>query len=486
MDGLLGNTQSQGQRQGNLLGGVFQSPSSVRRQERNSLFNNVLAVSQAQDPFSASAAMGGAQIGLGLGRALGFETQGDRTARIIEQVQNETLESGLDPNVNPEETFRFIADRFQQLGAPDLALQALQQRSQFGPKFGDFQTFYGPNGEMVEARFVTFPDGSVRLESSSGQDLTGFNLTSSQRAKTEPIKVEDIPVRFPDGTTGTAFNVPGMMGLQIVRDGQYVNAPVGTTQLTSATQTPERTTGPTDEDWRQQVATTQELVDTSSRIKDILSEEGASVIGFLGSTNRFLASVGAQGRALLNQATVFDENTGQSSDLRVDNFEDALSQAGFDTQSTAPQAQRILTNALRLAYLAAKSSDPSGRVSDADFRAALNRIGGSTGNPASFIAALQEEARNAVAVTVRNSGNFLDEAYTTEAFIEQELENQRVNTGILEGLDFGTSPRNGSQEVPETGQQETPPISEIIENAEDTRVIDGVTYYQYNGEWYTE
>jgi len=117
--------------QANLLGGVFQSPSNIRQQGRNRLIGDVLSVSQSSDPISAAGAMGAADLGLGLGNALGFETQPQRTANIVEQVQRETLEGGFDPSMDPEGTFNFIADRFNQLGAPDLAMQALNQKAQF-------------------------------------------------------------------------------------------------------------------------------------------------------------------------------------------------------------------------------------------------------------------------------------------------------------------------------------------------------------------
>ena len=120
--------------QSNLLGGVFQSPSNIRQQGRNRLLGDVVNISQSSDPISAAGAMGAANLGLGLGNAVGLETQPQRTARIVEQVQRETLEGGFDPSTDPEGTFNFIADRFEQLGAPDLAMQALNKKREFIPE----------------------------------------------------------------------------------------------------------------------------------------------------------------------------------------------------------------------------------------------------------------------------------------------------------------------------------------------------------------
>ena len=358
-------------------------------------------------------------------------------------------------------------------------MQALSQREQFAtePQVGDPQTYYGPNGEQVEATPVVLDDGRTLLRTLNGQLLNGLNFTSEERLQNTSVKAKDIPARFPDGTTGTAYNVPGMIGLQIVNDqGEYEPAPRGTTELTSATQTPQRTRGSTDQDWTTQVNVTQELVDTSSRIKSILDEEGANVIGFLGSTNRFFASLGAQSKALLQQATVFDEETGQNLELDIENFRESF------PASLADQSQRIQTNALRLAYLVAKSSDPSGRVSDADFRAALQRIGGSTGNPSAFVAALQEETRNAVLSAARNSENFLEEGVNPSQFVNQFLEGRFVNTDILSGMDFLQSDSGNGQ----NGAPEEVSMEEVINNATETKVLQGTTYYKYQGDWYGE
>jgi len=130
-NGLIGMQQSEGQRQGNLLGGIFQSPSNIRQQGRNRIVGDALAISQSADPVSASLAVGGANLGLGIGNALGFQTQEQRTAGIVEQVQRESLERGLTTDVDPVQTLNFAAQRFQELGAPDLAMQALSQREQF-------------------------------------------------------------------------------------------------------------------------------------------------------------------------------------------------------------------------------------------------------------------------------------------------------------------------------------------------------------------
>jgi hypothetical protein len=130
-EGLLGMGQGQSQEsqsRSSLLGGVFQAPSNARRQERNRLLGTALQISQSENPAGALLAMGSTQAGLGIGRALGFETRGDRKARILEQVQKETMDAGLDPQSNPEETFNFISERFRQLGDPELAIQAQQQR----------------------------------------------------------------------------------------------------------------------------------------------------------------------------------------------------------------------------------------------------------------------------------------------------------------------------------------------------------------------
>lgn len=482
-DGLLGGMQGQGQQQANLLGGVFQSPSATRRQGRDRLFGRALEISQAQDPIAAGGAIGGAQLGLGIGNALGMQTDEQRRANLLEQVQQETLDRDLDPATDPEGTFNFISNRFRELGDPQLALQAQQQKAQylkeFGPQreFGDFQTYFGPDGTQVEARPVSFSDGRSAIVTAGGQDITGLGFTSEERAENTPIDSKSMPVRFPDGSSGTAYEVPGVIGLQRIVDGQLQPVPRGTTELTSATATPERTVGPTDEDWRNQLSTTQELVDTSSRIQTILEEEGASAIGFLGSTNQFFASVGAQGRALLNDATVFDEETGESLELSLENFQDSIPSA-LQNAGTAENAQRIKTNALRLAYLVAKSSDPSGRVSDADFKAALRRIGGSTGDPQQFVAALQEETRNAVLSASRDSGNFLENPLSPQQLLT-EFSNNNVNTNILQGLDLG---QQASRQTPE----EVPSAEVIKNNAEETKEVQGKVYYKYNGDWYEE
>jgi len=478
-EGLLGmaqGQQAQAQPQGGLFGGAIQTPSNIRRAERNRLMGD--AIQLAQSP-SALMASGAAQAGLGIGRALGFETEGDRTARIVEQVQRESLARGLTTDSDPMATFDFAQRRFQELGAPELATRVQQQAAQMAPQreFGDFQTYFGPNGEQVEARPVSFKGGRSAIVTAGGQDITGLGFTSEERAENTPINSKSMPVRFPDGSSGTAYEVPGVIGLQRIVDGQLQPVPRGTTELTSATATPERTIGPTDEDWRNQLSTTQELVDTSSRIQTILEEEGASAIGFLGSTNQFFASVGAQGRALLNDATVFDEETGESLELSLENFQDSIPSA-LQNAGTAENAQRIKTNALRLAYLVAKSSDPSGRVSDADFKAALRRIGGSTGDPQQFIAALQEETRNAVLSASRDSGNFLENPLSPQQLLT-EFSNNNVNTNILQGLDLG---QQRSRQTPE----EVPSAEVIKNNAEETKEVQGKVYYKYNGNWYEE
>lgn len=461
---------------GNLS--IFSSP-PTRGQQRSRLLTDLM--SQQRDPYRRYGSAVGGLIGMGarsLAEATGLVDKPPQVQReeAIRRVQAQIAEEGIDP-LDPQFGPR-VAQLFTEEGQIGLAATSLEKaarlQSQFapeGPEFGDFETYYGPNGEMVEARPVSFADGRAAIVTAGGEDITELGYTSEKRAERTPLSVKDIPVRFPDGTTGTAFNVPGMIGLQRAIDGEYQPVPRGTTQLTSATATPESTLGATDEEWRTKVSTTQELVDTASRIQTILDEEDASVIGFLGGTNRFLASLGAQGRALINQATIFDEGTGREVALNFENYENLL------PDNVASKSQAVRTNALRLAYLAAKSSDPAGRVSDADFRAALQRIGASTGDPRQFVRALQEEVRNSVSVTTRSSGDFLENRLTVDQFVDEYLANQGVNTNILSGLQFGTS-----QETVDSNDTITEEF--IINNNEDIREIEGKTYYLYDGNWY--
>lgn len=179
MNGLLGG-QTQGQQQANLLGGVFQNPSNTRRQERNSLLGNALQVSQAPDPFAASAAMAGTDLGLGIGRALGFETQGDQTARVLQQVQQETLDRGLDPTTDPEGTFNFISERFRELGNPQLALQAQQQKIDY---IRQLREIAPERPEIKNVRTVETDEG-IRVVGTLGNQAV--DVTSGQ-VLTEPL-----------------------------------------------------------------------------------------------------------------------------------------------------------------------------------------------------------------------------------------------------------------------------------------------------------
>lgn len=180
MNGLLGalQGQTQGQQQGNLLGGVFQNPSNLRRQERNRLLGNAIELSQLRDPFSASIAMGATQAGLGIGRALGFETEADRKSRILGQIQQEVVDRGFDPMTDPEGTFNYISERARELGDPQVA--ALAQRQKFDyirqlremmpePVERNAATFYNPQtGEFVRgytAEGVAFDESGNRLPS---------------------------------------------------------------------------------------------------------------------------------------------------------------------------------------------------------------------------------------------------------------------------------------------------------------------------------
>jgi len=191
-DGLLGGMQSQGQQQANLLGGVFQSPSATRRQGRDRLFGRALEISQAQDPIAAGGAIGGAQLGLGIGNALGMQTDEQRRANLLEQVQQETLDRGLDPATDPEGTFNFISNRFRQLGDPQLALQAQQQKAQylkeFAPEQGDVKTYYGPDGNAVQARVV-----NNRLLTLNNEDITGQGYGTSSRTPQVSIDQRNRP-----------------------------------------------------------------------------------------------------------------------------------------------------------------------------------------------------------------------------------------------------------------------------------------------------
>jgi len=178
-NGLIGMQQSEGQRQGNLLGGIFQSPSNIRQQGRNRIVGDALAISQSADPVSASLAVGGANLGLGIGNALGFQTQEQRTAGIVEQVQRESLERGLTTDVDPVQTLNFAAQRFQELGAPDLAMQALSQREQFAtePQERRFSVTGGTElANQMESRFgVSIPEGENYEIGLTGDRVTEIN-----------------------------------------------------------------------------------------------------------------------------------------------------------------------------------------------------------------------------------------------------------------------------------------------------------------------
>jgi len=188
-EGLLGMGQGQSQEsqsRSSLLGGVFQAPSNARRQERNRLLGTALQISQSENPAGALLAMGSTQAGLGIGRALGFETGGDRKARILEQVQKETMDAGLDPQSNPEETFNFISERFRQLGDPELAIQAQQQKMQYMQQLRESQP------ELpADAQNLVFRAQQAGLEPGTDEYREFFRTGGKERSTTQRERERD-------------------------------------------------------------------------------------------------------------------------------------------------------------------------------------------------------------------------------------------------------------------------------------------------------
>src|SRR6056297_475082 len=109
MQGLLGMQQPQAQQQGNLLGGIFQSPQQARAQSRNRLFENAIALSQSP---TAGFAIAGGLIGDAISRSMGNVSPEENRAMQLQGLQSRLAEQGLDPATNP---FEFYAGLSQEL-----------------------------------------------------------------------------------------------------------------------------------------------------------------------------------------------------------------------------------------------------------------------------------------------------------------------------------------------------------------------------------
>ena len=136
-NGLIGGFgsfgQTQGQQQGNLLGGLFQEQ-PTRGQIRAGLLRDTI------QQFGGNAQQtGGAAVGAGLGMLatslLGGSFPGEERADKIRRVQNQVSEEqGIDFATDPQQAFTRTAELFQNEGMPAEAMQAMMQARQFAPE----------------------------------------------------------------------------------------------------------------------------------------------------------------------------------------------------------------------------------------------------------------------------------------------------------------------------------------------------------------
>jgi len=189
LSNLLG--QSSNTQSGGLFGGgVFSQPES-RGQRRSRLLTEAIS-GAGQNPYARLGASFGGLIGMG-GRAaaegLGIVDAPPEVqqAEAIRQVQQEVAEQGLDPMANPREFGDFVANRFQELGQPQLAtrslLQARQIESQFAPEPQERRLSVTGGSELANqlssAYGVSIPEGETFEVGITGDRVTEINRLGS-------------------------------------------------------------------------------------------------------------------------------------------------------------------------------------------------------------------------------------------------------------------------------------------------------------------
>jgi hypothetical protein len=167
-NGLIGGFgsfgQTQGQTQGNLLGGVFQQQ-PTRGELRRGLLSDIVQQYGGNAQQTGGAAIG-AGLGIGISKLLGRDVQGAERADKIRRVQNQvSQEQGLNFATNPQQAFMRTAELLQGEGLQQEAIQAMMQARQFAPEqpeglYGQFVAAKRAGDLPADLGFEEFRQGS--------------------------------------------------------------------------------------------------------------------------------------------------------------------------------------------------------------------------------------------------------------------------------------------------------------------------------------
>ena len=217
-NGLIGGFgsfgQTQGQQQGNLLGGLFQEQ-PTRGQIRAGLLRDTI------QQFGGNAQQtGGAAVGAGLGMLatslLGGSFPGEERADKIRRVQEQVnQEEGVDFAGNPSQAFMRVAELFQNEGMQEEAVQAMMQARQFAPE--SVATEMVVSGDNEIGQRLGLSPGETAIATVENGNVTGLKDRTAPDSPQIASKIREYQQALqlgliPEGTTFEQFRtatVPG-------------------------------------------------------------------------------------------------------------------------------------------------------------------------------------------------------------------------------------------------------------------------------------
>lgn len=260
------------------------------------------------------------------------------------------------------------------------------------------QTVIDGNGNVIfEAR------GKLNLVTvSPGQSLVDETGKSIFTATPQP-KGKAVNILLPDGKRATGRELPSGE-LKIVGDGGVlVSAPPGALKMTLQAAPGELPDAALNRKVVQIETTSRNFLRMGLETVNFL-QNPKTVLGGAGASIRFAQGLMAQARQLA-QAFSSDHFDGASGDsLTVAEILDPRRYNFDGMQAIAAANVRIKANVIAMAYVLARSRDPSGRLSDFDVQASMDTLGFQSNDKEIIAATIADRIRE----VMENSANFIE------------------------------------------------------------------------------
>jgi hypothetical protein len=386
-NGLIGGFgsfgQTQGQTQGNLLGGVFQQQ-PTRGELRRGLLSNIVQQYGGNAQQTGGAAIG-AGLGIGISKLLGRDVQGAERADKIRRVQERVNSQFGDQFASdPYTAFTGTAQALFDEGLTQEAFAALGEAAQYKPEPVEMEpaTFYNLNtDEYVQGAYANGIPVDPRTSQPLGQNFVERDFETPEGP----------------GEYKTFYSADGETSVQARVEGNKL-VTLGGEDITGQNFSTSRG-GPLVSTDRSEENITEAALENAKQIQ----ERNVALAGVVRSTNDILTlaeqskgtSLGVVGdivrigQGLTAQAQTAANAMGFS--LDPDNYDFGA----FPDAASKEAAQR--TETLALAYNILRAREPQARqFSNADIQNTLDTIGGNSGSYQQLYSQLSQVVRGSL------------------------------------------------------------------------------------------